>query len=427
MPPAGSSPSIVGRQANQRRHEQQDEQAEQHDERRASTSRSPGAGARCRPARRSRARTRAPAPCRTARTAIAGVRVRRPMSASWTGNAPGPMPHRTIQTAVPCAGDEPQPEVADDPAATNRPPTGTGCASGRSGSGRTARRAARGSRTRRASARRPRCRARRPRGSAAATRTSRTCRWCWRRTSSTSAQPSRERHTSRDSAAPQRTRSGRPVGLRRSSQDLAQVRARGHGAGSRRRATARSPRPRRRPTSPPTQRQPAACATGSATSGGTAVLTDSATEYDAVTAPMRSGKYRFTSGGSSTLPMPMPPSASTDQPRNTGVFGATARRSCPTTTNTIARIDRRLEPEACARSARRACRTARTTRPGWCRAARPASSRRGTSRRTWLKIGETAATASRRLRPTSTMAARTTRRPRHGATRRPVTGRTSTR
>ena len=41
---------------------------------------------------------------------------------------------------------------------------------------------------------------------------------------------------------------------------------------------------------PTDQRQPTTCATGSATSGGTAALRDIATEYAAVTAPMRSGK-----------------------------------------------------------------------------------------------------------------------------------------
>ena len=59
-----------------------------------------------------------PSPCTIpdSATAIAGVRDRRPMSASMIGNVPGPMPSRTIHTAVPCAGDEHQPEEPDHPA-----------------------------------------------------------------------------------------------------------------------------------------------------------------------------------------------------------------------------------------------------------------------------------------------------------------------
>ena len=133
------------------------------------------------------------------------------------------------------------------------------------------------------------------------------------------------------------------------------------------------------------------------------MLTVSATEYDAVTAPIRSGKYRFTSGGSRTLPMPMPPSARTDQPRKTGMFGATARSSWPTTASAIARMiagsSPILRPIGAASVPNRANdATGMVPRRPTCVV------ETGNVSRSELKIGETAATASRRLRPTSTMA-----------------------
>ena len=98
--------------------------------------------------------------------------------------------------------------------------------------------------------------------------------------------------------------------------------------------TAANPRIAHIPTD---HRQPTACATGRATSGGTAVLTDIATEYDAVTVPIRSGKYRLTSGGSSTLPIPRPPSAITDHPMNAGALPARARSELARSSRAAAR------------------------------------------------------------------------------------------
>ena len=172
---------------------------------------------------------------------------------------------------------------------------------------------------------------------------------------------------------------------------------------------------------PTDTRQPAARATGSASSGGTAVLTDRATEYDAVTAPMRSGKYRFTSGGSRTLPMPMPPSASADQTRNTGMFGDTARSSWPTTANAIARMIAGSSPSLRPIGAARVPKTANAA-TGIVPSRPTCVVEIANVSRSWPTIGETAATASRRFSPTRTMAASTTRRPRHGATMRPGTG-----
>ena len=162
----------------------------------------------------------------------------------------------------------------------------------------------------------------------------------------TRAQASRERHTIRLSAG---------AGAHEGRQPVASAALVGRACAGARvpTPTARSRPPTARPPPnpriahiPTDQRHPAACATGSATSGGTAVLTDIATEYDAVTVPIRSGKYRFTSGGSSTLPIPRPPSAITDHRMNAGALPASARRSSPAVDSSSAEDHRRLEPEA---------------------------------------------------------------------------------
>ncbi len=77
---------------------------------------------------------------------------------------------------------------------------------------------------------------------------------------------------------------------------------------------------------PRENRQPACSAKGAARAAGTAVLTPTMQAYTAVSSATRSGKYRRTIEGRSTLPMPVPANAMTLPMIRTAIPGANARR-----------------------------------------------------------------------------------------------------
>ena len=132
-----------------------------------------------------------------------------------------------------------------------------------------------------------------------------------------------------------------------------------------------------------------------------------------MTAPIRSGKYRLTSGGSSTLPIPMPASAMTDQPRKPADVVVVERTISPPADRIIAATSVGSRPKRRPSDGAREPKSANDATgmvprmPAW-------AGLRSTSARTRSRIGETAATAMRRLSATSTMPARTTPRPRQG-------------
>ena len=76
---------------------------------------------------------------------------------------------------------------------------------------------------------------------------------------------------------------------------------------------------------PSENRQPLCSANGAARAAGTAVLTPTMQAYTAVSRATRSGKYRRTMDGSSTLPMPVPANATMLPTSSTANPGANAR------------------------------------------------------------------------------------------------------
>ena len=95
-------------------------------------------------------------------------------------------------------------------------------------------------------------------------------------------------------------------------------------------------------------RQLVASATGTASCGLMAVPTARSVTYPAVTRPTRSGKYFFTSGGSTTLPIPYPAMMTAVNPRKGQTWSVVTRSSCPTrasttaATSTFSRLKRRI-------------------------------------------------------------------------------------
>lgn len=83
-------------------------------------------------------------------------------------------------------------------------------------------------------------------------------------------------------------------------------------------------------------RHPAASSTGTATSAGTTVPSWSPVMYAMLTAATCRGKYFLTSGGATTLPMPIPASATRDPTPITHGSWARARRTWPAAAAVIA-------------------------------------------------------------------------------------------
>ena len=99
--------------------------------------------------------------------------------------------------------------------------------------------------------------------------------------------------------------------------------------------------PRRRARSA----SPACSASGAARAAGTAVLTPTMHAYTAVSRATRSGKYRRTTDGSSTLPMPVPANATTLPTSSTAKPGANARTRWPAVMSTSASTTPPSSPE----------------------------------------------------------------------------------
>lgn len=165
---------------------------------------------------------------------------------------------------------------------------------------------------------------------------------------------------------------------------------------------------------PSEKRQPAASATGTATSGGTNAATASSDEYNAVIVPTRSGKYFLMSGGSTTLPTPIAANSTAAPTRSARASDARARPTIAAVATTIEATASRSSPKRRSRAGVTMPKIAKHT--GGAAPMRPrihAGTATATSASTSARIGDSDATAERREKATSTMPVNARSLPRH--------------
>jgi hypothetical protein len=165
------------------------------------------------------------------------------------------------------------------------------------------------------------------------------------------------------------------------------------------------------PHSPNDTRHPAVSAIGTATSGGTNVDTAMVVEYTVIMRPRRSGKYFFTSGGSSTLPDPTPAKTTAVAASSEVESTDRLRSSSPAAIRAIATTATRSSPKRRSNSGVSSPKTAKHT--GGAAPIKPITTdETGKSAATWSITGDSDATADRSENATSTMPISASARPR---------------